>query len=122
MAEHDDTRVQDAAQRPRRRYAKGRRPFFMADPDVDRLLAIVTALTAELSVVRDRLDTAERLAEKGLPATPANIESYDPDPGVEAAREAVRSGMLDRVFRILSQPQPGGDDNAGYEAMVDRFS
>ena len=110
----------DLAPRRRQRFAKGRRPFFMTDPDVDRLLAIVTALTAELSVVRERLDTAERLAERGLPATPANIEAYEPEPVVETAREAVRSAMLDRVFRILSQPHEG--DDASYEAMVDRFS
>jgi hypothetical protein len=92
----------------------------MRDPDVDRLLAIVTALTAELSVVRERLDTAERLADRGLLATPANIEAYEPEPAVETAREAIRSAMLDRVFRILSQPHEG--DDGSYEAMVDRFS
>jgi hypothetical protein len=32
----------------------------------------------------------------------------------------VRSAMLDRVFRILSQPYEG--DDGSYEAMVDRFS
>jgi hypothetical protein len=122
MADKDPLRAHDAAPRPRQRYAKGRRPFFMADPDVDRLLAIVTALTAELSVVRERLDTAERLAEQGLAATPANIEAYNPDPAVEAAREAVRSGMLDRVFRILSQPPEARGGEAKYEAMVDGFS
>ena len=110
----------ELAQGRRQRFAKGRRPFFMRDPDVDRLLAIVTALTAELSVVRERVDTAERLADRGLPATPANIEAYDPEPAVETAREAIRSAMLDRVFRILSQPHEG--DDGSYEAMVDRFS
>ncbi len=122
MAEQSDPLVDRAAPRRRQRYAKGRRPFFMADPDVDRLLAIVTALTAELSVTRERIDTAERLADRGLPATPANIEAYEPEPTVEVAREAMRSGMLDRVFRILSQPPDGGGDDGSYEQMVDRFS
>ena len=47
----------------------------MKDSDVDRLLAIATALTAEVSVVRERLDTAERLAAPWLLATPENIAS-----------------------------------------------
>lgn len=105
----------------RRRFSKGRRPFFMKDPDVDRLLAIVTALTAEFSVIRDRLDTAERLAAQGLPATPENIEAYQPDSQVEAAREALRTAMLDRVFRILAAPR---DDlgETDYRAIVEQFS
>jgi hypothetical protein len=121
MADRNDMLANDAAPRRRQRYAKGRRPFFMADPDIDRLLAIVVALTAELSVVRDRLDTVEQLAHRSLPATPANIEAYEPEPAVEAAREARRSAMLDRVFRILSQPAEGGGE-VNYQAMVDRFS
>lgn len=39
------------------RKAKGKRPYYFANPDVDRLLSMVMALTGELSVTRDRLDT-----------------------------------------------------------------
>jgi len=108
--------------KPRQRFAKGRRPFFMKDPDVDRLLAMVTALTAELSVTRDRLDTVERLAVQGLPATPDNIEAYRLEPEVEAAREAARATMLDRVFRILAQPTDDTSDETDYDSMIDQFS
>jgi hypothetical protein len=108
--------------KPRQRFAKGRRPFFMKDPDVDRVLAIVTALTAELSVTRDRLDTVERLAVQGLPATPENIEAYRLDPEVEAARDAARAAMLDRVFRILAQPADDSTDETDYDSVIDQFS
>ena len=108
--------------RPRQRFAKGRRPFFMKDPDVDRLLAIVTALAAEVSVVRERLDTAERLAERGLPATPENIERYDPPQEVEAAREASRAAMLDRVFRILAAPMEDEGGEAEYQSIVEQLA
>jgi hypothetical protein len=107
--------------RARQRFAKGRRPFFMKDPDVDRLLAIVTALTAEVSVLRERLDTAERLAEQGLPATPQNIEAYAPAPEVEGAREAGRAAMIGRVFRILAAPVEGPAEEAEYQSIVERF-
>ena len=116
-------RVQGRAEpRARQRFAKGRRPFFMKDPDVDRLLAIAAALTAEVSVVRERLDTAERLAEQGLPATPANIEAYEPSPAVDAAREVMRAALLDRVFRILATPieEPGAERD--YQLIVEQFA
>jgi hypothetical protein len=109
--------------RPRQRFAKGRRPYFMKDPDVDRLLAIAAALAAEVSLVRDRLDTAERLAEQGLFATPANIEAYEPTPEVQAARERLRAAMLERVFRILAAPpeEERGDD-AEYQSTIELFA
>ena len=106
----------------RQRFSKGRRPYFLKDPDVDRVLAIITALVAEVSVVRERLDTAERLAEQNLPATPANIEAYEPDPEVEAARERVRSAMLDRVFRILTLERDPENAEDTYAAMIEQFS
>lgn len=108
--------------RPRQRFAKGRRPYFMKDPDVDRLLAITAALTAEVSVVRERLDTVERLAEQGLPATAANIEAYRPTPEVEAAREAFRAALLDRVFRILAAPVDGAETETEYQSIVEQFA
>ncbi len=46
------------------RTAKGKRPQYFSDPDVDRLLAIIVPLIGEVSVLRDRLDTIERLVEK----------------------------------------------------------
>jgi hypothetical protein len=39
---------------------------------------------------------------------------------VETAREAVRAAMLERVFRILSQPYEA--DDGSYETTIDRFS
>ena len=106
----------------RQRFSKGRRPYFLKDPDVDRMLAIITALVAEVSVVRERLDTTERLAEQNLPATPANIEAYEPDAGVEAAREAQRSAMLGRVFRILALERDPENAEDTYAAMIEQFS
>jgi len=110
------------APRPRQRFAKGRRPYFMKDPDVDRLLAIVTALAAEVSVTRERLDTVERLAAEGLPATPENIERYEPPPEVQTAREISRAALLDRVFRILAAPMEDEGAEAEYQSIVEQFA
>ncbi|MCG8442744.1 MAG: hypothetical protein MI723_13160, partial [Caulobacterales bacterium] len=37
---------------------------FFDDPTIDALIATITTLTGELSVVRERLDTVERLLER----------------------------------------------------------
>lgn len=89
-------------QRPRQRVAKGRRPLFMRDPDVDKLLAMIMAMAGEIALLRGRLDTHERLLATGKPVTPETIESFIPDAASEAARETQRQAMLTRVFRILA--------------------
>ena len=86
----------------RQRVAKGRRPFFLDSPDSDKLLAMIVALAGEVSVVKERLDTHERLAAQGKVATPEEIENYAPDEDAEDEREAWRAAMLERVFRIIS--------------------
>ena len=113
----------EARPHPRQRVAKGRRPAFMKDPDVDRLLALIMALTGEVAVMRDRLDTHERLAKAGKVATPANIEAFEPDAVLEDVREADRAAMLNRVFRILSvEMDQTGQAERGYRSLIETFS
>jgi hypothetical protein len=83
---------------PRR--AKGRRPQFYEDPAIDQLFAIVTALTGEISVLFDRLDTLERLLTESR-VLPQAIESYVPDDAAAALRGQRRDELLRRVFAVL---------------------
>lgn len=77
-------------------------PQFFADPAVDKLLSMVTALTLEVSVLRERLDTHERLlAEKNLLTSEA-VDTYDPPMPVEAARAKVRDALIARVYKSLT--------------------
>jgi hypothetical protein len=94
----------DAAARARiaTRRAKGAQPHFFDDPNIDRLVTMIMVMAEEISVLRERLDTHERLAAKGKKATPANIETYAPDLKVEDAREELRAAMLARVFRLIA--------------------
>ena len=92
----------DGKGKQRQRVAKGRRPFFLDSPDSDKLLAMIVALVGEVSIVKERLDTHERLAAQGKVATPEEIENYAPAEDVEDERDAWRAGMLERVFRIIS--------------------
>jgi len=111
--------------RSRQRFAKGRRPNFLDSSDSDKLLAMVVALVGEVAVVRDRLDTHERLATIGKVATPDEIEAYSPDEAVEDERETWRSAMLDRVFRIISATKEQSDmldSEADYESLIEQFA
>ncbi len=85
------------------RFAKGQRPEFYEDPAIDQLFAIVTALTGELSVLSDRLDTVERLLAQRGALTAQAIEDYVPDETAAALRAARRDELLRRVFEVLER-------------------
>jgi hypothetical protein len=81
---------------------KGKRPDFLGDPDKEKLLSMVLALTGELAVTRLRLDTVERLLEeKGLLSRPA-LEGFQParDAGQERGE-----WLREYIARIMRGPQ-----------------
>lgn len=67
----------------------------------DRLLAMVAALASELAVLRDRLDTFERLADASGLVARAAIEDYHPDAAALADRDAQRQRLIAKIFRPL---------------------
>jgi hypothetical protein len=77
---------------------RGTRPQFSENPEVDRLMAMVMALTSEVAVLRERLDTFETLADKDGVVRQQDIESFQPAPEHEAARQQWRHDFLDRVL------------------------
>ena len=83
------------------RIAKGRRPEFYEDPAIDQLFAIVTALTGEISVLFDRLDTRERLLIRARVLPVDAVEAYVPDASAAADRGERRDELLRRVFAVL---------------------
>lgn len=83
--------------------ASGHRPEFTGDPLVERLFGITLALTTELAVTRERLDTVERLLERHALLPGVEIEAYRPDPAVIAARAQAHQDYLARIFRVLLQ-------------------
>lgn len=83
--------------------AKGKRPYFFRDPDVERVLSIAMAIAMEHAVTRQRLDALERLVEaKGL-LTRAEIEAFTPSPEAEAERTRWMKEYIARVLRIVQQ-------------------
>jgi hypothetical protein len=111
----------DAEELRFKRKAKGQRPYFFDDPDIDRLLAMLMGLAGEVSVLRDRLDTVERLAaEKGL-FSQADIEAYEPSEQVLAERARIRQTMLGEITRVVSSEIEDleGSGEAPYEQAVE---
>ncbi len=89
--------------KPLARAAKGRKPQYFADPATDKLLSMVLALTQELSVARDRIDTLERLLDRAGVLAAQSVEDYLPTPEEAAARSTLRAGMIRRVFRAAEK-------------------
>lgn len=83
--------------------AKGRRPEYFEDPAIDRLLSIVLALTGEVSVLRERLDTVERLLENKGTLSRGDIEAYVPDRAAGEERGLATKAYIARVMRALQQ-------------------
>ena len=83
--------------------AKGKRPYFFKDPDVERLLSIIMSLAGEVSVLRERQDTVERLLDAKGTLTRADIDAYEPDVSASNERTAWREAYLSRLLRIVEQ-------------------
>jgi hypothetical protein len=88
------------------RVAKGKRPQFFDDPAIDQMMTFIIELSAEVSVVYDRLDTVERLLDAKGTVSRADIEAYRANETVEAERMARRDGYLKRVFRMHQNAAP----------------
>jgi predicted nucleic acid-binding Zn-ribbon protein len=81
--------------------AKGKRPIYLDHLQTDQLLAIVMALAGEVSVLRERLDTLERLMQAKGVVSVAEIEAYQPDEQVTQEREQWRTDYLARLLRVI---------------------
>jgi hypothetical protein len=79
----------------------------------DRLLAMIAALAAELSVTRERLDTLERLVEAGGVAPRSAIEAFVPDAEASAERDVLRKGLISRIFRPIRDAAARGAQAEG---------
>jgi len=92
--------------------AKGKRPAYFDDPGIDRVLSIVMALAGEVSVLRERLDTVERLLNTETGVTRAMIEGYVPDRDAAAARGMMTKEFIARIMRGLQQDMEALAENA----------
>lgn len=82
---------------------KGKRPFFLNDPDVERVMTITMAVAQELAVMRERMDTIERLLDEKGTISRADIETYNPPKNIAEERGAWNQEYLARILRIYQQ-------------------
>ncbi|WP_394730108.1 hypothetical protein [Altererythrobacter sp. GH1-8] len=85
------------------RRAKGKRPEYFADPALDRLYSTVFALAAEVSALRERQDTVERLLEEKGTIRREDIESYAPDRKAGEERGLATRAYISRIMRGFQQ-------------------
>jgi hypothetical protein len=83
--------------------AKGKRPAYFEDPAIDRTLSIVMAIAGEVSVLRERLDTVERLLDAKGTISRADIETYVPDRAAGAERALLTKDYIARILRGVQQ-------------------
>lgn len=83
--------------------AKGKRPNFLDDPAIERVLSITLAVAGELAVTRERLDTIERLLGKSNLLSQAAIDAYEPSEQEAQQRAMWHQEYLARIFRIVQQ-------------------
>jgi hypothetical protein len=76
---------------------------WLGSPHLDNLVTVALALGGEVWATRQRQLIAEKLAEKKLPATTANIEAYRPSAEEEKAWEGQRHEMALRVYGVLAR-------------------
>jgi hypothetical protein len=84
-------------------YVQSGRPKFLTTPVQDDLLQMITALLGEVVVLRERLDTLERLLERAGSVTRAEIEAFAPTADADTERQVLRDGALARVFSVLNE-------------------
>ncbi len=85
------------------RTVRGKRPEFFPTEGVDEVMSMVMVLAQELSVLRERVDTAERvMALRGVDLA-AEIETFEPDEDVLKAREQALQTFYGRLFYLSQQ-------------------
>jgi len=107
------------------RNAKGKRPQFYDAPGLDHAMSMILVMANELMVVRDRLDTVERVAAAKGVMLEDDIEAYEPDQAVLEAREQRRQDFLARLYYLARKEADelsGGDDAERYMRTLDEIA
>ena len=105
--------------------SKGARPWFLESAETERVMNVAMAVATEVAVLRERLDTLERLLEaKGLIDRSA-VEAYEPDEAAAEERQLWHARYAARILRIFQQEldaiaKPG--DNTPMHRIADEIN
>ncbi len=99
--------------------AKGKRPQYFEDVQDDRILSILMSVVGEVSVLRERLDTVERLLQAKGTINRDDIETYVPD-----KQAAYERGVQIReyIFRVMRGPHQMAQELEQAEPPIEEVS
>lgn len=103
------------------RDARGKRPQFYEADGMDHVMGMIMVLANEMSVLRDRLDSAERVARANGLDLVAGIEALVLDQDALEEREARRQDFLGRLFypmRKEANEAAAKETDAAYSATI----
>lgn len=83
--------------------AKGKRPNTLDDFNAERTLSILLAVAGEVSVLRERLDTVERLLDAKGTISRADIDTYQPAGDDAYERAVMAKEYVARIMRGMQQ-------------------
>ena len=91
------------SRQPMRRTIRGGRPYFFADPAIDKVLNMVVVLASEVWTLRERLMAMEaiQVTRGGLKA--GEIDRFEFKSEDEANLAAQRKEYIDSLFRVLAE-------------------
>lgn len=102
---------------------RGRRPDFLGSAHEEKMLSMLMALVAEVSVMRERLDTVERLLEAKGTINRADIEDYAPDLETGKERNRIIREYIARIMRgVQQQMEATANPEPPIEAIVEELS
>jgi parvulin-like peptidyl-prolyl isomerase len=109
------------APRPQR-HSRGKRPRFYATPGLDDAMSMILVLAQELSVLRDRVDSIERVSARHGIDLAKEIESLELDQAALDAREARRQQLLERLYylsRKEADELAAADSKQRYDQVIE---
>ena len=104
--------------------ARGARPTFFDDGGTtDALIDIITALTAEVWALRERLDSLETVLQSAGHLSPGQVEAHRPSDREAEARATAAADFTRRVFRVFDEMRDeiaAGETTDQYLDLVQR--
>ena len=92
-----------ADRRPMRRTIRGGRPYFFADPAIDKVLNMVVVLGSEVWTLRERLAAMEAIQVRQGGLAAGEVDAHEFSAADEAKLAADRKEFIDSLFRVLQE-------------------
>lgn len=103
MTKTDSAPRPEASASPPRlpRNAKGKRPAFFSEPPLEHAMSMIMVLASEFAVMRERIDTIERLAAKRDWNLAEELDAFEPDQDTLDDRERWRQDFAERLYYLM---------------------